>query len=71
MQCVSALGKSRWGDAIGGRSGGRSVKLQFSQSDVETLEQIHRRKTGALLTVSLELGGINGWREPGKARKPD
>ena len=40
--------------------GGQADDLtkQFTDPDVETLEHIHRRKTGALLTVSLELGGL-------------
>lgn len=40
--------------------GGQADDLlnQFSKSSVEALEHIHRRKTGALLTVALEMGGL-------------
>ncbi len=56
-QCVVALahaaGPSR---LVGGQAD--DLNLQFAPSDVESLERIHRRKTGALLTVSLELGAL-------------
>ena len=41
---------------VGGQAD--DLNLQFAPRDVETLERIHRRKTGALLTVSLELGAL-------------
>src|SRR5690606_3011155 len=42
--------------------GGQADDLHFEKSDegtAETLAAIHRRKTGAMLTVSLRLGGIS------------
>ncbi|MCH2181977.1 MAG: polyprenyl synthetase family protein [Mariniblastus sp.] len=33
------------------------LAAQFSKPDIDQLQRIHSRKTGALLTVSLELGG--------------
>lgn len=34
------------------------LKSQFSELDREQLERIHRRKTGAMICVSLKLGGL-------------
>ncbi|MCH2179261.1 MAG: polyprenyl synthetase family protein [Mariniblastus sp.] len=34
------------------------LACQFGASDLETLQSIHDRKTGALLSVSLQLGGL-------------
>jgi len=34
------------------------LEAEFSQSDLIQLERIHRRKTGALIGVSLRLGGL-------------
>jgi geranylgeranyl diphosphate synthase, type II len=36
------------------------LKAQFSQLGIEPLERIHRRKTGAMIRVSLRLGGVLG-----------
>lgn len=56
-ECVAALalaaGPSR---LVGGQAD--DLNLQFAPADVDSLERIHRRKTGALLSVSLELGAI-------------
>lgn len=56
-QCVAKLalaaGPTR---LVGGQAD--DLKLQFAASSVESLEHIHRRKTGALLTVSLEMGAL-------------
>ncbi len=41
---------------VGGQAD--DLRLQFATPDLDSLEKIHRRKTGALLTVSLKLGGI-------------
>ncbi len=41
---------------VGGQAD--DLKLQFANADLGALEKIHRRKTGALLTVSLELGAL-------------
>lgn len=35
------------------------LDAEFADRDVEVLEKIHRRKTGALLTASLELGAVS------------
>ncbi|MCL4135366.1 UNVERIFIED_CONTAM: hypothetical protein GTU68_014449 [Idotea baltica] len=55
--CVSELavaaGPSK---LVGGQAD--DLRLQFAAPDLANLEKIHRRKTGALLTVSLKLGGI-------------
>jgi geranylgeranyl diphosphate synthase type II len=34
------------------------LAAQYNQPDIEQLERIHRRKTGALIRVSLRLGGL-------------
>lgn len=41
---------------VGGQAD--DLRLQFATPDLDSLEKIHRRKTGALLTVSLKLGGL-------------
>ena len=59
-QCVLALAKASGPTRlVGGQAD--DLNLQFSPSDVETLEKIHRRKTGALLAVSLELGALTAF----------
>lgn len=56
-QCVLALAKASGpSNLVGGQAD--DLNLQFSASDIETLEKIHRRKTGALLGASLELGAL-------------
>ena len=47
---------------VGGQAD--DLRMQFADCDVQTLEKIHRRKTGALLAVSLELGAITANAEP-------
>jgi geranylgeranyl diphosphate synthase type II len=42
---------------VGGQAD--DLRLQFASPDLAALEKIHRRKTGALLAVSLKLGGIS------------
>ena len=57
IECVTALAKAAGpSQLVGGQAD--DLNLQFAASDVESLEKIHRRKTGALLTCSLELGAI-------------
>lgn len=57
-RCVGALAQASGGSQlVGGQAD--DLNLQFAPSDVESLERIHRRKTGALLSVSLELGAIS------------
>lgn len=41
---------------VGGQAD--DLRLQFAEHDLAALEKIHRRKTGALLAVSLKIGGI-------------
>ena len=36
------------------------LKAQFTELEIEQLERIHRRKTGAMIRVSLRLGGLIG-----------
>lgn len=57
IECVSTLARAAGpSQLVGGQAD--DLNLQFAASDVESLERIHRRKTGALLTCSLELGAI-------------
>lgn len=56
-RCVLALARAAGASClVGGQAD--DLNLQFAPAEVESLEQIHRRKTGALLTVSLELGAL-------------
>lgn len=56
-QCVLALAKASGPcQLVGGQAD--DLNLQFAPADVKALERIHRRKTGALLTVSLEMGAL-------------
>lgn len=58
LQCVTALARAAGAtELVGGQAD--DLNLQFSGPDVEALERIHQRKTGALLSVSLELGAIS------------
>jgi geranylgeranyl diphosphate synthase type II len=36
------------------------LKAEYAEPEIEPLERIHRRKTGAMIRVSLRLGGIVG-----------
>ncbi len=57
LKCVAALAKASGGSQlVGGQAD--DLNLQFSTPDLDSLERIHRRKTGALLSVSLELGAL-------------
>ncbi len=56
-ECIVALAKAAGAARlVGGQAD--DLAMQFTNPDVETLEHIHGRKTGALLTVALELGGL-------------
>jgi len=56
-RCVGVLAKAAGPtQLVGGQAD--DLNLQFAPADVESLEKIHRRKTGALLAVSLELGAL-------------
>ncbi len=57
VDCVSALARAAGASRlVGGQAD--DLLLQFSNPNLETLERIHRRKTGALLAVSLQLGAL-------------
>ncbi len=57
VECVAALARAAGGsNLVGGQAD--DLAAEFTEIDVEFLERIHRRKTGALLTTALELGGI-------------
>ncbi|MDG1872707.1 MAG: polyprenyl synthetase family protein [Mariniblastus sp.] len=58
IKCVKALAKASGPcQLVGGQAD--DLNLQFAPADIESLEKIHRRKTGALLTASLELGALS------------
>lgn len=57
-QCVAVLARAAGpSQLVGGQAD--DLNLQFAPADVESLEKIHRRKTGALLAVSLEMGALS------------
>jgi geranylgeranyl diphosphate synthase type II len=62
-ECVAVLGRAA---GATGLVGGQSDDLdwQSGQASLAYLERIHERKTGALLTVSLELGAITAQSSP-------
>lgn len=56
-ECVRVLAiASGPSQLVGGQAD--DLHNEFSEREVSMLEKIHRRKTGALLTVSLEMGAI-------------
>ena len=55
--CIAALSKAAGATAlVGGQYD--DLDAEFKPGTVEQLKRIHRRKTGALITASVELGGI-------------
>ena len=57
-QCVAVLARAAGPSRlVGGQAD--DLNLQFAPADIESLEKIHRRKTGALLAVSLEMGALS------------
>ena len=57
LRCVAELANASGAtQLVGGQSD--DLRLQHSNIDLAQLEEIHRRKTGALFTVSLRLGCI-------------
>jgi geranylgeranyl diphosphate synthase type II len=55
--CVTALARASGpSQLVGGQAD--DLGFQFSPADLESLERIHRRKTGALISVSLEMGAL-------------
>jgi geranylgeranyl diphosphate synthase type II len=58
-RCVAELAKAAGASQlVGGQED--DLKAEFSDLGIEQLEAIHRRKTGAMIRVSLRLGGIVG-----------
>ncbi|REK07906.1 MAG: polyprenyl synthetase family protein [Planctomycetota bacterium] len=56
-RCCALLGRAAGAaQLVGGQAD--DLNEQFSGGGLETLEAIHRRKTGAILRVSLELGAV-------------
>ena len=60
-ECCALLGRAAGATAL---VGGQADDLagEFSNGGIDALEAIHRRKTGAMLLVSLQLGGV--WPAP-------
>ncbi len=64
-QCVAALAyASGPSQLVGGQAD--DLGFQFAEADLDSLERIHRRKTGALISVSLKLGGLTAGASPEK-----
>jgi geranylgeranyl diphosphate synthase type II len=58
-RCVAELAKAAGASQlVGGQED--DLKAEFANLGLEQLEAIHRRKTGAMIRVSLRLGGIVG-----------
>jgi geranylgeranyl diphosphate synthase, type II len=58
-RCCGELAKAAGANnLVGGQED--DLKAEFSELGLEQLERIHRRKTGAMIRVSLRLGGIVG-----------
>ena len=56
-RCCAALGRTAGATAlVGGQHD--DLDAEFKKGSIEQLQHIHRRKTGALLTVCVELGGL-------------
>ncbi len=56
VQCIALLSKAA---GVAGMVGGQADDLaaeQLAEREIQQLESIHRRKTGAMITVSLQLG---------------
>jgi geranylgeranyl diphosphate synthase type II len=56
--CAALAGAAGACNLVGGQED--DLKAEFAGLGVEQLEHIHRRKTGAIIRVSLRLGGIVG-----------
>jgi len=64
-QCVAALAHAAGpSQLVGGQAD--DLGFQFADADLRSLEHIHRRKTGALISVSLKLGGLIAGATPEK-----
>lgn len=56
-RCCAELAQAAGAESlVGGQA--TDLESEFSEGDIELLKAIHRRKTGALLTVSLRLGAL-------------
>jgi geranylgeranyl diphosphate synthase type II len=56
-RCCGELGRAAGSSClVGGQE--EDLRSQFADLGIEQLERIHRRKTGAMIRVSLRLGGI-------------
>lgn len=63
VRCGAALGRAAGAaQLVGGQAD--DLSHQFHEPNLDMLEQIHLRKTGALLAVSLELGGVTAAASP-------
>jgi len=68
-RCVTALARASGpSQLVGGQAD--DLGFQFSPADVESLERIHHRKTGALIAVSLEIGARVAGANVGKLTYP-
>src|SRR5262249_13186000 len=55
--CCACLGEAAGATAlVGGQADDLSV--EYTEGEIEMLENIHRRKTGAMFTASVRLGGM-------------
>jgi geranylgeranyl diphosphate synthase type II len=65
LECVTVLAAAAGAtQLVGGQAD--DLNLEFSTPNLEMLERIHHRKTGALLSVSLELGAVTAGAPPEK-----
>jgi len=70
--CCQALAKAAGPAAlVGGQADDLAAEVQASDSPLQALESIHLRKTGAMLCVSLRLGGLVAGATPGQLDKLD
>jgi len=66
-RCCAELGRAAGASAlVGGQADDLDATL--AKGDVEQLERIHRRKTGAMITVSLALGAMTAGADPLKTK---
>ena len=64
-RCVAELARAAGASRlVGGQED--DLKHEFNGGGIEPLERIHRRKTGAMICVSLRLGGLIGGADEGQ-----
>jgi geranylgeranyl diphosphate synthase type II len=71
-QAIAIVGEvARATGTVGGMIGGQVMDLEseHAKPTAELVEQIHRAKTGALITVSIVTGGIYAGATPGQIRR--